>query len=313
MEPSDAVAFMHAWRGHKKWHNAQYFEARDRIADVKQLNPDKPFYKIFCAALGAEPSDLLYFLEHSQLPSGLGCPFEDFDTAAKHSLSDIMMPSEQKLKDMPKPQADSKKAAKPKTPASSAGAMVQREGPDKVKPKPKPKKSSDNLPSAKKVGSFVRSRMLENFSSLGAVQEKSGMAVQTLLKLINDETKSVRPATLKKLCDAFNCAVGDIRNYDPKDEVVVTPETLGKFLCKERLSRGMGKGRMAGELKLASLTYQNLEDGGSRYRIDTLKKICNYFDVTPRDIMNSQKEEADRHAVQETVPSKKTAMGNRIA
>lgn len=40
--------------------------------------------------------------------------------------------------------------------------------------------------------------------------QQTGSSYQTINKMVNNETKSIRFETLNRLCEIFNCEIGDI-------------------------------------------------------------------------------------------------------
>lgn len=66
--------------------------------------------------------------------------------------------------------------------------------------------------------------MGEKRYNIQAVHEKTGLARSAISKLYHDKTNRIDYDTLSKLCELFDCTVGDLIEYykdeDKKDEAI---------------------------------------------------------------------------------------------
>ena len=59
--------------------------------------------------------------------------------------------------------------------------------------------------------------MGENRYNIGHVHEKTGLSRATISNLYHDRMERIDYVTLSKLCELFNCSVGDILEYYKND------------------------------------------------------------------------------------------------
>ena len=69
------------------------------------------------------------------------------------------------------------------------------------------------------IRSKLSTLMGANRYNIGHVHEKTGLSRTTISNLYHDRMERIDYVTLSKLCELFDCAVGDILEYyedDPK-------------------------------------------------------------------------------------------------
>jgi len=54
--------------------------------------------------------------------------------------------------------------------------------------------------------------------NMGHVHEKTGLSRTTISNLYHDRMERIDYVTLSKLCELFNCPVGDILEYSKEDD-----------------------------------------------------------------------------------------------
>ena len=63
------------------------------------------------------------------------------------------------------------------------------------------------------IRSKLSTLMGENRYNMGHVHEKTGLSRTTISNLYHDKMERIDYVTLSKLCELFNCSVGDILEY----------------------------------------------------------------------------------------------------
>jgi len=68
------------------------------------------------------------------------------------------------------------------------------------------------------VKSRLSTLMGENRFNIGHVHEKTGLSRTTISNLYHDRMERIDYTTLSKLCELFDCSVGDILEYYKENE-----------------------------------------------------------------------------------------------